>query len=97
MLLIENGIDPLRPVFREKAEATKEELLSIQDWFKVLKIEVVLREPLAKSYKSCANGCCRSQRPRTDPCNTMATSCDLASSMHFVRRSGVQPPERGSL
>jgi hypothetical protein len=46
MLLIENGIDPLRPVFREKAEATKEELLSIQDWFKVLKIEVVLREPL---------------------------------------------------
>jgi hypothetical protein len=26
-----NGIDPLRPVFREKAEATKEMLLSIQD------------------------------------------------------------------
>ena len=41
-----NGIDPLRPVLREKAEATREKLLSIQDWFKVLQVEVELREPL---------------------------------------------------
>jgi hypothetical protein len=34
-----NGIDPLKPVFREKAEAPREMLLSIQDWFKVLQVD----------------------------------------------------------
>jgi hypothetical protein len=40
-----NGIDPLKPVFREKAEATRERLLSNRDWFKVLEVEVELPEP----------------------------------------------------
>jgi len=41
-----NGIDPLRPVFRDKAEATREKLLSLQERFRVIKVEVELREPL---------------------------------------------------
>jgi hypothetical protein len=40
-----NGIDPLRPVFREKVDSTRTILLRIQDWFKVLQVEVELREP----------------------------------------------------
>jgi hypothetical protein len=41
-----NGLDPLKPVFREKAEATREKLLSLQEWFRVIKVEVEFREPL---------------------------------------------------
>jgi hypothetical protein len=46
-----NGIDPLKPVFREKAEATREVLLSIQDWFKVLQVDVELREPMEEELQ----------------------------------------------
>jgi hypothetical protein len=41
-----NGLDPLKPVFREKAEATREKLLSLQEWFTVIKVEVEFHEPL---------------------------------------------------
>lgn len=41
-----NGIDPLRPVFREKVDSARTILLRVQEWFKVLQVEVELREPL---------------------------------------------------
>ena len=41
-----NGLDPLRPVFREKQEATRERLLSIREHLTFLSMEVELREPL---------------------------------------------------
>ena len=33
-------------MFRDKAEATREKLLSLQERFRVIKVEVELREPL---------------------------------------------------
>jgi hypothetical protein len=41
-----NGLDPLRPMFREKLDATREKLLSLKDWFAVIRTDVELREPL---------------------------------------------------
>ena len=41
-----NGIDPLKPVFREEVDAAREKLLSLQEWFRVIKVEVEFREPL---------------------------------------------------
>ena len=41
-----NGIDPLRPVFREKLESTREKLLAIKEHLSYLRIEVELRDPL---------------------------------------------------
>jgi hypothetical protein len=41
-----NGIDPLRPVFREKLDGTREKLLSLKEQLEVLSMDVVLREPL---------------------------------------------------
>jgi hypothetical protein len=46
-----NGIDPLRPVFREKREATRAKLLAIQEHLRVLNIEVELRDPLAEEIQ----------------------------------------------
>jgi hypothetical protein len=40
-----NGIDPLRPVFREKLYSAKEKLLEIQKHLSYLSMEVELREP----------------------------------------------------
>jgi hypothetical protein len=41
-----NGIDPLRPVFREKLDSTREELLEVKEHLLYLGIDAVLREPL---------------------------------------------------
>jgi hypothetical protein len=46
-----NGLDPLRPMFREKLEATREKLLALQDWFAVLRIDVALRDPLEEELQ----------------------------------------------
>ena len=46
-----NGIDPLRPVFREKLEATREKLLSLKDWFAFIRIDVELRDPLEEELQ----------------------------------------------
>jgi hypothetical protein len=40
-----NGIDPLRPVFREKLDGAKEKLQEIQTHLSYLGMDVVLREP----------------------------------------------------
>ena len=40
-----NGIDPLRPVFREKLDGAKEKLLEIRSHLSYLNMEVELREP----------------------------------------------------
>jgi hypothetical protein len=41
-----NGLDPLRPVFREKLDGTKARLLAVKEHLLFLKMDVVLREPL---------------------------------------------------
>ena len=41
-----NGIDPWRPVFREKLEAAREKLLAIKEHLLFLGLDVVLRDPL---------------------------------------------------
>jgi hypothetical protein len=41
-----NHIEPLRRVFREKQEKTREKLLSIREHLLFLSMDVVLREPL---------------------------------------------------
>ena len=46
-----NGIDPLRPIFREKLESTREELWSVHEWLKRIRIEVKLREPLEEELQ----------------------------------------------
>ena len=46
-----NGIDPLRPVFREKQEATREKLRSIREHLTLLGMEIELREPLEEELE----------------------------------------------
>jgi hypothetical protein len=41
-----NGIDPLRPYFREKLDATRESLLEVKEHLTLLNMNVGLREPL---------------------------------------------------
>ena len=41
-----NGIDPLRPVFREKLDSTRETLLGVKEHLLYLGIDAKLREPL---------------------------------------------------
>jgi hypothetical protein len=46
-----NGIDPLRPVFREKLDGAKESLREIQSHLAYLSMEVELREPLEEELR----------------------------------------------
>ena len=46
-----NGIDPLRPVFREKLESTREKLLTVHEHLSFLSIQVELREPLGEELQ----------------------------------------------
>jgi hypothetical protein len=41
-----NGIDPLRPVFRDKLEGTRQKLIAVKERLGFLNMEVAFREPL---------------------------------------------------
>jgi hypothetical protein len=41
-----NGIDPLRPVFRDKLEGTRQKLIAVKEHLGLLNVEAVLRDPL---------------------------------------------------
>jgi hypothetical protein len=41
-----NGIDPLRPVFRDKLEDTRQKLIVVKEHLAFLNVDVVLRDPL---------------------------------------------------
>jgi hypothetical protein len=58
-----NGIDPLRPVFREKLDGAKESLREIQSHLAYLSMEVELREPLEEELREMRD--CLAETPAT--------------------------------
>jgi hypothetical protein len=46
-----NAVDPLRPVLREKLESNRKDLLTLQEWLQLVRIEVELREPLEEELQ----------------------------------------------